>query len=106
MFDRLKRNFKQLKILNKVPRRQQKVIIAHRTEDLTFWIAEIIDNLLKGNIKISKLEKTKLQNHKYVLHNIANRMTKTAVKNKLFYQKVKLSFHVGTTVFSGFYFVI
>ena len=84
---RLKRNFDLLKVLQKAPAKQRKAILVNSTGDLILCIAEIIQNILQGNVKINKAQKNKLQKYKSVLRNIASKKTKVAAKKKLLVQK-------------------
>ena len=87
MSARLKRNFNLLEVLTKAPFKQQKVILANGTDDLILCLAEIVQNLLKGNVKISQMQRRKLQKYKFLLRNIANKQTDIVTKKKLLTQK-------------------
>ena len=83
---RLKRNFNTLKVLRKAPVQQQKYILAHETKDLIECIGEIIGNLLEGKVKLTSMQKRKLQMYKHMLRKIHSKR-KTAVTRKLVVQK-------------------
>ena len=83
MSARLKRNFDLLKVLNKASPKQRQAILDTSKNDLIQCIAEIIQNLLQGNVKLSTVQKSKLKKYKSVLRTIANKKTKIADKKKL-----------------------
>ena len=84
---RLKRNFDFLKVLQKASPKQRKALLENSSGDLILCIAEVVQNILLGNVKLSKAQKSKLQKYKSVLRTVASKKTKTTNKKKLLVQK-------------------
>ena len=87
MSARLKRNFNLLQVLQKAPPKQRKAILSTATRDLVLCISEIVDNILKGNLKLTKKQVARLKRYKNVLRNMANKKVSTKTKQKLLSQK-------------------
>ena len=64
MSARLKRNFKLLKVLQKASPRQRKLILQKASNDLVLCIAEIVDNVLRGHVNLSKAKLKQLSKYK------------------------------------------
>ena len=77
---RLKNNLHYLKALCKCKPAARKAILEHADGELINCICECIDNILKGNIKISKIHKKKLGRSTKVLDEL--RKKKTGLKRK------------------------
>lgn len=71
--DRIKEHENYLKLLTTANKRLRKSIITSSNRDQIFAICEIILNLLKGNINISKTTYEKLQSYKNLLRKIVKR---------------------------------
>ena len=80
MSTRLKNNLHYLKALCKCKPAARKAILEHADGELINCICECIDNILKGNIKISKVHKKKLGRSTKVLDTL--RKKKTGLKKK------------------------
>jgi hypothetical protein len=87
MSARLKRNINFLKILQKASPKQRKAIIATGSQDLILCISEIVDNVLKGNVKLSPKQKKQLSRYKAILRQLGNKKLKATIRRKLLVQK-------------------
>ena len=84
---RLKHNLDMLRVLQKVPAKQRKALLSSATSDLVLCIAEIVDNVLCGNVKITNKQCTQLKKYKKVLCDLANKKISVSAKRKLLTQK-------------------
>ena len=87
MSARLRRNFASLKVLQKAKIKQRKALLTNANTDLVLCIAEIVHNLLKGNVKVGSKQRSQLKRYKKVLRRLANKGTSTKLKKKLLIQQ-------------------
>ena len=80
MSKRLKRHASTLKFLSSCDTPTAKAIIKSSKGDFINCISDVCHNILKGNLKISPTEKSKLQRHRSIIRKIADR--KTTQKHK------------------------
>lgn len=83
----MKRNWELLKVLSKAKPKQRKAIVATSSNDLVLAICEVVDNMLKGTLKLNAQQKKKLGHYKSVLREIANRKVSQKKKKELIVQK-------------------
>ena len=84
---RLKNNLHYLKALCNCKPSARKAILKQADGELINCICECVDNILKGNIKISKAQKKKLGRHSTSLVQLRNRKTGLKKKRELLIQK-------------------
>ncbi len=87
MSKRLKKNIELLKILKKAKPKQRKLLLKAAENDLIYCLCECIDNVLRGNVKLTAAKKKELAKHATVLRNIVDRRTKLHKKRALLVQK-------------------
>ncbi len=87
MSKRLRKNFELLKILKKAKPNQRKILLESAENDLIYCLCECIDNVLRGNVKITAAKKKELAKYATVLRNIVDRRTKVHKKRALLVQK-------------------
>ena len=80
MSARLKRNWNWLKVLRSAKPAQRKSILLAADDDLILAICEIVDNVLRGNVKLTSTQKTKLSKYKKAMRYTAAH--KVSKKNK------------------------
>jgi hypothetical protein len=78
--DLIKSQFEIIKILATSNKKYRKAIIASADQKLVTALAEIVLNLLAGNIKISEKDHSDLKKYKYVLRQLIQ--NKNVVKRK------------------------
>ncbi len=83
----LKKNIELLKILKKAKPKQRKLLLEAAENGLIYCLCECIDNVLRGNVKLSSVRKRELEKHKDVLRKIVDRKTKVQKKRNLLVQK-------------------
>ena len=83
----VRRNFDTLKVLRQAKPKLQKAIIANGTNDLVLALAEVVSNVLNGNIKIPEGKRKILSRHKTAIRKIADKKTKVPAKRKLLVQR-------------------
>ncbi len=96
MSKRLRKNFELLKILKKAKPNQRKILLEAAENDLIYCLCECIDNVLRGNVKLTAAKKKELAKHATVLRNIVDRRTKVHKKRALLVQKggIHVDFHL------------
>ncbi len=72
MSKRLKKNIELLKILKKAKPKQRKLLLEAAENGLIYCLCECIDNVLRGNVKLSSVRKRELGKHKDVLRKIVD----------------------------------
>lgn len=87
MSARLKRNWDLLKVLRQAPPSQRRAIVVTGTDDLILAICEIVDNILRGNVRLLPKQKRKLKLYKHVLRQIADHKVTKKVKRRKLAQK-------------------
>ncbi len=87
MSNRLKKHLELLKILKKTNPKHRKSILESADNSLILCICECIDNILRGNVKLSPAKKRELAKHVEILRQIADRKTKGQKKRSLLVQK-------------------
>ena len=83
MSARLKRNWDWLKVLKSAKPAQRKAILLAADDDLILAICEIVDNVLRGNVKLSTTQKTKLSKYKKAMRYTAAHKVSKKNKRKL-----------------------
>ena len=78
MSARLKRNWDLLKVLKAASPSQRKAILLTSNDDLILAICEIVDNVLRGTVKLSSHQKNKLKQYKKAMrytaaHNVSKK---------------------------------
>lgn len=87
MSARLKRNWDLLKVLKAAHPKQRKALIMTSTDDLILAICEIVDNVLRGTVKLTSKQKVQLKKYKSVLRNTANHKVTKSRKRRIIAQK-------------------
>jgi len=87
MSTRLKRNLALLRALEQAPARQRRALLSTSKSDLVLAIAEIISNVLQGNVKLNKRQRLRLQRYRKLLRQIASKKVKAADKRSLLVQR-------------------
>lgn len=98
---RLKVHKHSLHILRKCKSCLRKKIIQSGSNDLIKCLCEICENVLNGNVPISKNCKIRLQKHKKTLRNIVLPKVKLQTKRKIFMQKGGFLPTLLTTILTG-----
>ncbi len=83
----VEKNIELLKILKKAKPKQRKLLLKAAENDLIYCLCKCIDNILRGNVKITAAKKKELAKHATVLRNIVDRRTKVHKKRALLVQK-------------------
>ena len=88
MTKRLKRNIELLKILKKCKnRRQRQVILELANNDLVHCVCDCINNILKGNLQLSKKKREELKKFAPVFRQLAESKGGVETKRKVLIQK-------------------
>lgn len=87
MVKRLRKHFNFLKKLKESPPKERCDAISNCSGDQLKVLLEIVKNLLKGNIPITKIQKTKLQKYRKQLRKLSDSRTSMKKKKRLFTQK-------------------
>jgi len=87
MSARLKRNLDFLNVLAKAKPKQRQAIISTASKDLLLCICEVVDNILRGAVKLTVKQKQQLKRYKKVLRTVADRKIPLKQKQKLISQK-------------------
>ena len=87
MSARLKRNFGLLKVLQKASPKQWKALLKNASNELVLCIAEIVSNVLKGNVKVNAKQHAQLRKYKRVLRTLINKRISVKSKKRLLSQK-------------------
>lgn len=87
MSKRIKKHLELLKILKKANTKQRQALIQAADNSLILCICECIDNVLRGNVKLTAAKKQELAKYVTILRKIADRKTKVEAKRKLLVQK-------------------
>ena len=87
MSQRLKKNFELLKILKKAKPQQRKLLLKSAENSLILCLCECIDNVLRGNVKLSPAKKRQLSKYASILRKIVDRKTKVNRKRELLIQQ-------------------
>ena len=80
MSRRIERNIQLLKIIAKPKAKKQREALLDRNQDLLEALLEIVDNILKGNLRIAADHKQQLRKYKKLLYSLASR--KVPLKHK------------------------
>ncbi len=75
-----------LKILKKAKPEQRKALLKVADPDLIICLCECVDNILRGNIKLTKKKTEELGKHAKVLRKIQDRTVPKETKRKLLIQ--------------------
>ena len=86
MSARIKRNFDALKVLQNADGKLRKSIIENSKEDLIIALCEIIENTLRGTVKLNLAQKKKLKRHGKALRHVADRGVAIKEKKKILVQ--------------------
>ena len=73
MSARLKRNWHLLHVLDKAKPQQRKAILKTANNDLVIAICEIVDNVLRGTVKLTPAQRKKLRRYKSALRILADK---------------------------------
>lgn len=87
MSKRIKKHLELLKILKKAKPAQRKALLESADNSLIFCICECIDNIIRGNVKLTAAKKRELAKHVDILRKVADRKTKVQKKRALLIQK-------------------
>lgn len=83
MASRLKKYLAKLKLLKQASAKVRKNILKNCNKNLLCCICECAKNVLKGNVPLTKPQKSKLRRFKKKLRNLVSKKTRAAVKKKL-----------------------
>jgi hypothetical protein len=83
----MKRNWGVLRELERATKSKRKKLLAVGKDDLLLAICEIVDNVLKGTVKLNNVQKKKLLRYKKELRNIADRKASKTSKKKVLNQR-------------------
>jgi len=83
MSPRLEKYLAMFKILKKASPKVRKQILKDCTRSLLCCICECVKNVLKGNVPLSKAQKSKLVRHRDKLRRLVLKKTRIAEKKKL-----------------------
>lgn len=86
MSKRIKKHLEILKILKKSKPNQRKALLEAADSSLIYCICECIDNILRGNVKLTAAKKRELAKYVGVLRKISDRKTKLDKKRALLVQ--------------------
>jgi len=86
MSKRIKKYLELLKILKTAKPAQRKVLLQVADNGLIYCLCECIDNVLRGNVKLTPAKKRELAKYIHLLRKIANRKTKIDHKRTLLVQ--------------------
>ena len=81
--NRLKKNGRTLKFLQKASPPVQKSILEKAPRDLIDCLCDCAHNILKGNVPLTSRHKQKLRRHKKALRDLTKRKTSLASKRKI-----------------------
>lgn len=84
---RLKRNWDLLNVLKSAKPPQRRAIVLTANDDLILAICEIVDNVLRGTVKLSSQQKSKLKQYKKVLRDTADHKISKKHKRRTIAQK-------------------
>ena len=84
---RLERNLDFLRVLCKTKPKQRKLILENSTNDLVLCICEIIDNVLRGTVKLLPSQKKALKKHRKVLRQLSERKGNIKARRAILVQK-------------------
>jgi predicted glutamine amidotransferase len=87
MSARMKRNWKLLDALRKASKKKRTNLLKIGKDDLLLAICEIVDNVLKGTVKLKPAEQKKLQRYKKELRLVCDRKVSKQRKKKVINQK-------------------
>jgi len=80
---RLRRNWDLLKVLKSGTPDQRKALIKASSNDLILAICEIVDNVLRGTVKLTPTQRKKLQSYKGQLRKLASKNVAPKEKRKV-----------------------
>ncbi len=83
MSSRVKRHAEVLQVLAKAKPATRKAIMKHPDKDLVRCLCECTHNILKGNVPLTKAQKTKLARYKQDLRAVASKGTSQKKKQKI-----------------------
>jgi len=83
MSSRLKKYFAKLSLLKKASAKVRKNILKDCNKNLLCCICECAKNVLKGNVPLSKPQKSKLSRFKKKLRHLVSKKIRATVKKKL-----------------------
>jgi len=87
MSARLKRNISFLRELKRAPVRKRKLLISAAKPDHLKCIAECAHNIVRGNVRISKVQQKKLKRHAKFIRLIAKKSFSLPKKKRLLVQR-------------------
>jgi hypothetical protein len=80
MSERLRKHYAVLQTLASASARTRRAIIATSSGELIRAIAEVVQNILQGNVHLTSKEREKLGRYRVILRKIASK--KTAIRTK------------------------
>lgn len=83
MSSRLKKYLHKLRLLKEASDKVRKKILKNCNKNLLGCICECAKNVLKGNVPLTKPQKSKLSRFKKKLRNLVSKKTRATVKKKL-----------------------
>ena len=83
MSSKLKKYFAKLRLLKKASAKVRQRILKNCNKNLLCCLCECAKNVLKGNVPLTKPQKSKLSRFKKKLRNLASKKTRTVIKKKL-----------------------
>ena len=83
MSSRLKKYLAKLRLLKQASTKVRKTILKNCNKNLLCCICECAKNVLKGNVPLTKPQKSKLSRFKKKLRNLVSKKTRATVKKKL-----------------------
>ena len=83
MSDRLKKYFVKLRLLKKASAKVRKRILKNCNKNLLCCLCECAKNILKGNVPLTKPQKSKLGRFKKKLRHLASKKTRSVIKKTL-----------------------
>ena len=85
--ERLRRNYKLLKLLKKSKKVQRRKLLETANKDLILCLCDCANNILKGNVNLKPKETHRLKRHKATLRTLATSSKNVNKKRKLLIQK-------------------
>ena len=83
MSSRIRKYYAKLKLLKKASSKVRKKILKNCGKNLLCCLCECAKNVLKGNVPLTKPQKSKLSRFKKKLRNLASKKTRVTIKKKL-----------------------
>lgn len=80
--ERLRRNYKFLKLLKKSQKAKRKSLLKKADKDQILCLCDCANNILKGNVQLKPKEKKQLSRHKTALRTLASGKGSRNIKKK------------------------